>query len=140
MTGGGLGDMGSWLPDREEAERGMYRPAPNVPDQQEPPASTVASTSDSTAASESASISAIDDEGEVETVQTAVKTTTDVPTPPPPARQQNLRAQFNHRILADREKLLQKYKQRHSTTMQAIVDQMVDEYLTRRGLLPEDKK
>lgn len=71
---------------------------------------------------------------------TAVKASTDVPVPPPPARQQNLRAQFNHRILADREKLLQKYKQRHNTTMQAIVDQMVDEYLDRRGLLPDDKK
>jgi hypothetical protein len=45
--------------------------------------------------------------------------------------------QFNHRILSDRDKILQKYKTKHGATMQAIVDQMVDEYLDRRGLLPK---
>lgn len=58
------------------------------------------------------------------------------PKPPPPARRSPGRVQFNHRILADRDRLLQKYKNKHETTMQAILDQMVDEYLERRGLLP----
>jgi primosomal protein N'' len=46
--------------------------------------------------------------------------------------------QFNHRIFSDRDKILQDYKTKHGTTMQAIVNQMVDEYLERRGLLPQD--
>jgi len=48
------------------------------------------------------------------------------------------RVQFNHRILTDRQELLDRYKNEHGTTMQAIVDQMVDEYLDRRGLLPQE--
>lgn len=45
--------------------------------------------------------------------------------------------QFNHRILLDRHEVLESYKAEHGATWQAIVDQMVDEYLLRRGLLPE---
>lgn len=58
--------------------------------------------------------------------------------PPPPMKRSPGRVQFNHRIRADRDRLLQKYKNKHETSMQAIVDQMVDEYLGRRGLLPQD--
>uniref|UniRef100_UPI003F49373B hypothetical protein n=1 Tax=Amycolatopsis sp. CA-151526 TaxID=3239921 RepID=UPI003F49373B len=57
---------------------------------------------------------------------------------PPPAKSRDVRVQFNHRILPDRDRLLQEYKVTSKTTMQAIVDQMVDEYLARRGLLPDD--
>lgn len=45
--------------------------------------------------------------------------------------------QFNHRILLDRHEVLERYKAEHGATWQGIVDQMVDEYLARRGLLPE---
>lgn len=45
--------------------------------------------------------------------------------------------QFNHRVLMDRHEVLEGYKAEHGATWQGIVDQMVDEYLARRGLLPE---
>lgn len=127
--GGGLGD--NWL-DRESAEASMYQPTAG-PDQREPEASSLASES----ASKAASVRASDETGEEETSVPAV-VVQGTPPPPPPARSREARVQFNHRILEKRDRVLQKYKQRHGTTMQAIVDQMVDEYLERRGLLPKD--
>jgi hypothetical protein len=130
MSGRGLGD--NWL-DRETAEASMYQAVGTGSDQREPEPSKVASKVASTDASVRASD---DDREEDKPVQTAVVET---PPPPPPARQREPRVQFNHRILEKRDRVLQKYKQRHGTTMQAIVDQMVDEYLERRGLLPKDQ-
>lgn len=42
---------------------------------------------------------------------------------------------MNTRVFADRDQRLRDYQRRHGVTRQAVVDQMVDEYLTRRGLL-----
>lgn len=58
----------------------------------------------------------------------------DVP-PPPHGREPEPRVQMNTRIFADRDRQLREYQRRHGVTRQAVVDQMVDEYLTRRGLL-----
>lgn len=55
--------------------------------------------------------------------------------PPPPGKEPPARVQMNTRILGDRERLLRKYQRQHGVTRQAVVDQMVDEYLQRRGLL-----
>jgi hypothetical protein len=130
MSDRGLGDPNSWL-DRASAEASMYQAADHASDQEKPKTSKVASKSASKDASVSASKA---DDSEDASVQT---TTVEDKPPPPPARPREARVQFNHRILADRDRVLQKYKQRHDTTMQAIVDQMVDEYLGRRGLLPK---
>jgi hypothetical protein len=126
----GLPDPSSWL-DRDAAEFSMYTGTGEKKDsdQGEPSASNVASNS--------ASISASEDRGERSDVTNAVQA--EVPPPPPPNRRSPGRVQFNHRIKADRDRLLQKYKNKHGTTMQAIVDQMVDEYLERRGLLTKDE-
>lgn len=68
-------------------------------------------------------------------MSTATATETDLP-PPPPAREPVGRVQFNQRILSDRRKSLDKYRRQHGATWQGLFDQMVDEYLERRGLLP----
>ncbi|WP_410597815.1 hypothetical protein [Amycolatopsis sp. lyj-23] len=80
-----------------------------------------------------------EDRGETHDVSTPLAETPQAP-PPPPTRRSPGRVQFNHRIRADRDRLLQKYKNKHETSMQAIVDQMVDEYLSARGLLPQDSE
>lgn len=130
MSPAGLGDaFKDWLPDREEAERKFFEP--DTSDQQKPDASKGASNN----ASEDASVDA-DREGE-ESQTVTLTADGGSPPPPPPARRSAGRVQFNHRIRADRDKLLQKYKNKHGSTMQGLVDQMVDEYLQRRGLLPK---
>lgn len=58
--------------------------------------------------------------------------------PPPPTREVIGRVQLNARIPADRMRALKRYQHKHGVTVQALVDQMVEEYLARRGLLPED--
>lgn len=125
--------MGDWLPDRDKAEQTVYQPS-TEPDQHKPETSKTARKR----ASKRASIPPREPtKGEDISVQSAVD---EASTPaPPPAKPRAPRVQFNHRMLADRDDLLQSYKQAHNTTMQAIVDQMVDEYLTRRGLLPTDQ-
>lgn len=124
----GMGE--DWLPSRDRAEQTIYKPDPPAPDQQKPPASATASESASIIASKA-------DEGSSSAVKSGAPADT-TPPPPPPTRRGPGRVQFNHRILPDRDRLLQKYKNKHDTTMQKIVDQMVDEYLDRRGLLPKD--
>lgn len=123
MSERGLG--GNWL-DRQAAEASMYQA--KTADQDEKQTSTHASEH----ASEHASMEHGREEDQ------PVPTTAESAPPPPPAKPREVRVQFNHRILSDRDRILQQYKQDHRTTMQAIVDQMVDEYLQRRGLLPDD--
>jgi hypothetical protein len=130
MSDKGLGD--NWL-DRATAEESLYGPSAPAPPRQDvaeqPEPEDGPGSGD---ASERASTSASGARRTRELPQT-----TDDEPPPPPARQRELRVQFNHRILSDRDRILQKYKTKHGATMQAIVDQMVDEYLDRRGLLPK---
>lgn len=57
------------------------------------------------------------------------------PAPPPPTRESEGRVQMSTRIRVDRMQALKKYQHHHHATFQAVVDQMVDEYLGRRGLL-----
>ena len=45
---------------------------------------------------------------------------------------------MNARVRVDRMRALKKYQHQHRATFQAVIDQMVDEYLERRGLLPPD--
>ncbi|WP_141566420.1 hypothetical protein [Pseudonocardia sp. N23] len=59
--------------------------------------------------------------------------------PPPPARDPIPRVQFNQRIRGDRRKALDLYRRQYGSTWQAVFDQMVDEYLDRRGLLPPEE-
>lgn len=54
---------------------------------------------------------------------------------PPPAKEVKGRVQMNARIFDDRMRALKKYQFKHGATFQAVVDQMVDEYLERRGLI-----
>lgn len=133
----GLGD--EWL-DRDAAEQSMYGAAPPPPQgsaaDQEHEEDLDARTDASEPASESASRFA----SRRGTRGPDRAAGVDASAPPPPARQRELRVQFNHRILSDRDRILQRYKNKHGATMQAIVDQMVDEYLERRGLLPDDAK
>lgn len=56
---------------------------------------------------------------------------------PPPVKEPTGRTQMNVRISVDRMKALKQYQRKHGATFQAVVDQMVDEYLERRGLLPD---
>lgn len=58
--------------------------------------------------------------------------------PPPPTREPEGRTQMNARVRVNRMKALKKYQHQHRATLQAVVDQMVDEYLERRGLLPPE--
>jgi hypothetical protein len=58
--------------------------------------------------------------------------------PPPPSREPVGRTQMNARVRVDRMRALKKYQHEHRATLQAVVDQMVDEYLERRGLLPPE--
>lgn len=58
---------------------------------------------------------------------------------PPPVKEPTGRTQMNVRITVDRMKALKQYQRKHGATFQAVVDQMVDEYLERRGLLPPDR-
>ncbi|SDN14263.1 hypothetical protein SAMN04488074_13635 [Lentzea albidocapillata subsp. violacea] len=71
-------------------------------------------------------------------MSTLTSVDTDLP-PPPPSHEPPGRAQFNQRILTDRRKALDKYRRQHGATWQGMFDQMVDEYLDRRGLLPKPK-
>lgn len=152
----GLGNL-DWLPDRSAAEASMYRgseqpadkptsgpheataeeekePSGQAKRRRQKTASASASRSTRSSASMKASKSGSGKGG-----KRNVTTTAEEAPPPPPARQREARVQFNHRILMDRQELLDQYKAAHGTTMQAIVDQMVDEYLDRRGLLPGDE-
>jgi hypothetical protein len=88
----------------------------------------------STNASNQDSISAIVDK-EASVASTAVGESTP---PPPPSREPEGRTQMNARVRVDRMRALKKYQHQHRATFQAVVDQMVDEYLQRRGLLPPD--
>lgn len=65
---------------------------------------------------------------------TAADETTEAPAPPP-KRQPEARVQMNVRIRAERDKILHSDERQHGASRQAVVDQMVDEYLQRRGLL-----
>ena len=58
---------------------------------------------------------------------------------PPPSREPEGRTQMNARVRVDRMRALKKYQHQHQATFQAVIDQMVDEYLQRRGLLPPDR-
>ena len=116
----------------EEPESGEE----TVPDQAKrsarKPASKRASASRRDSASMTASKAASRKGGQRKVTPTALDEA-----PPPPGRQREARVQFNHRILMDRHEVLESYKTEHGATWQGIVDQMVDEYLARRGLLPD---
>jgi hypothetical protein len=73
--------------------------------------------------------------GEAPSEQRARETETP---PPPPSKEVVGRVQLNARIPADQMRALKRYQHKHGVTVQALVDQMVTEYLGRRGLLPED--
>ncbi|UKD50748.1 hypothetical protein L3Q65_00035 (plasmid) [Amycolatopsis sp. FU40] len=75
--------------------------------------------------------------GDVDTKEKPVGSTA-VEAPPPPTREPEGRTQMNARVRVNRMKALKKYQHQHRSTLQAVVDQMVDEYLERRGLLPKD--
>lgn len=146
----GLGDL-NWLPaDRSAAEESMYRSS-DAPAAEDASAETTQSEETSAdqrkqttrkrasknarnrtsgTASMKARKPASRKGGQRTVTQAAVNEA-----PPPPGRQREARVQFNHRILMDRHEVLEGYKATHGATWQAIVDQMVDEYLTRRGLL-----
>lgn len=127
----GLGDL-NWLPDRTAAEESMYRasdaPADEPSTEQEQGEDTGEDQPKRTARK-----SASRKGGQRKVTPTALDEA-----PPPPGRQREARVQFNHRILMDRHEVLEGYKAEHGATWQGIVDQMVDEYLARRGLLPND--
>jgi hypothetical protein len=55
---------------------------------------------------------------------------------PPPSREPTARVQFNQRMRSDYRKVLDRYRRQHGATWQGVFDQMVEEYLERRGLLP----
>lgn len=84
-------------------------------------------------ASNSARISRTDADEEAFVGSTAVE---ESGPPPPPSREPVGRTQMNARVRVDRMRALKKYQHEHQATLQAVVDQMVDEYLERRGLLP----
>jgi hypothetical protein len=56
--------------------------------------------------------------------------------PAPPTRELKGRVPLSARIPVDRMKLLKRYQHKYGATFQAVIDQMVDEYLERRNLLP----
>ena len=75
--------------------------------------------------------------GDVDTKEKSVgSTAVEESAPPPPTREPEGRTQMNARIRVDRMRALKKYQHKHGATLQAVVDQMVDEYLERRGMLP----
>uniref|UniRef100_UPI003F49502B hypothetical protein n=1 Tax=Amycolatopsis sp. CA-290885 TaxID=3239925 RepID=UPI003F49502B len=102
--------------------------APDPSDQEE---ST--SQSDSNNASNSASIDADRKE-----VRRTVTVTTEKEPAPPRTREPRGRTQMNARVLTTHFKALKRYQHKHGATLQAVVDQMVAEYLDSRGLLPDE--
>lgn len=73
--------------------------------------------------------------------ETEMQALEDRPTaPPPPASKSAARVPLNTRILAEHDDELRAYQAEHGATRQAVVDQMVAEYLERRGRLPESRK
>lgn len=152
----GLGKL-NWLPDRSQAEASLYQPSGESSEADDTPpteadenaeetavdqpkrqtrkaASKKASESRSAATSMEASEPASKKGGQQKVTPAVVEEA-----PPPPGRTKEARVQFNHRVLMDRHEILDRYKTQHGATWQAIVDQMVDEYLTRRGLLSDDE-
>lgn len=53
---------------------------------------------------------------------------------PPPKRRPRPRVQMNVRIDAEDDSDLRAYEEKHGASRQAVVDQMIREYLQRRGL------
>lgn len=137
-TGRGLGGFQF---DRDEAAKKLYTtsaPPPEPPDQPEVPKAPDTSPDQ---AKEAASNSASSG-GDVDVKETGVASTSatvENTAPPPPAHEPVARVQFNQRIRSDRRKALDRYRRHHGSTWQAILDQMVDEYLDRRGLLPPEQ-
>ncbi|WP_329073515.1 hypothetical protein [Amycolatopsis sp. NBC_01480] len=120
---------------RRAAAAGSFLPPPPPPDDKEAPDQQESpSDSASNNASNSASIGAGKGK-EGTSVSTTMEETVATP-PPPPTKEPIGRTQMNARVLTDRFKLLKKYQHKHGATMQAVVDQMLDEYLINRGLLP----
>lgn len=130
---GGLGGTNpfSRKTEREEAARDVV-PRRNQDEHEEASdvASEVVDLDDSEQASDVVGSDVITS---VESAETAASSS-ETP-PPPPAKEPAARVQMNTRILADRDKRLRRYQRKYGVTRQAVVDQMVDEYLRRRGLL-----
>ncbi len=130
---GGLGGTNPFnrQAEREEAARDVV-PRKNQKDNEQ--ASDVASNvEDHDATDQGSDIAEGDPAPPVEPSETAALSA-ETP-PPPPAKEPEARVQMNTRILADRDKRLRRYQRKYGVTRQAVVDQMVDEYLRRRGLL-----
>jgi len=131
----GLGEDDPFSRRQRAAE--AFIPPPEPPDDDETPPDQekpVASNS----ASNTATVGAGSREEEKPVPTVATETDANLP-PPPPAREPVGRVQFNQRILSDRRRVLDKYRRQHGATWQGLFDQMVDEYLSARGLLPQDR-
>lgn len=141
MSSKGGGGLGGFQFGRDEAVKQLYggsghateETASDQSEQHEEQSSSDASYSASKSANNVDRDRSTEDEGEAVTTPTVEA----APAPPPKAPAE-ARVQFNNRIKPDRRRILDRYQRKHNTTMQAIVDQMVDEYLERRGLLPKD--
>lgn len=75
-----------------------------------------------------------DDEDIDSTLASTIVSVSESP-PPPPRREPEARVQFNNRMLLAHHRVLKRYIRQHGATQQATFDQMVTEYLERRGLL-----
>ena len=138
----GLGGVDPFARRRDEAAQKFLptKPPPEDDDEgvdqgEQPP--ETASNSASTNASNAGTVGAGPSK-EDKPVPTPTVTAESGQPPPPPSREPEARVQFNQRIKGDRRRVLDKYRRQHGSTWQAVFDQMVDEYLERRGLLPKD--
>jgi hypothetical protein len=67
------------------------------------------------------------------TAEPAPAAATDTDLPMPPVRQREYRAQFNTKLLPGMIKRIRGFADHHDASIQDIVEQALDEYLTRRG-------
>lgn len=134
MSSRGDRGLGEFQFNRDEAAQQLYRGSAAESQQTASDQQQQKRENDSEHASNSATV----DVDPLEEDEVTTPTVESAPAPPP-AKSPEARVQFNNRIKPDRRHILDRYQRRHNTTMQAIVDQMVDEYLERRGLMSKDK-
>lgn len=140
MSGKSGGGLGGFQFGRDEAVQKLYGGTGAESEKKDPDQEEKKKKGASSSASYNASKSAkVDHDRSTDDEDNNVPTpTVDTAPAPPPKAPAEARVQFNNRIKPDRRRVLDRYQRKHNTTMQAIVDQMVDEYLERRGLLPDD--